>query len=71
MPGMRENDKQRTAATTTATSEAILKHDNNPGAPIVISQKSKNDKRKAKFDTPNNSLTDEGLDDLRIMGYRL
>ncbi|PWU81109.1 MAG: hypothetical protein DLM72_08685 [Candidatus Nitrosopolaris wilkensis] len=48
-----------------------LKHDNNPGAPIIISQKDKNDKRKAKFDMPNNSLTDEDLDDLRNMGYRL
>ena len=37
--------------------------------PILICQKGKHDRRKVKFDTINNQLSDEDLNDLRSMGY--
>jgi uncharacterized protein YbaR (Trm112 family) len=39
--------------------------------PIVISQKSKNKRDKPKFDIVNNELTDEDLEDLRGLGFRI
>jgi hypothetical protein len=47
-----------------------LKQNNGPTTPIVISQKSKG-RDKRKWDTPNNELSDEDLDDLCRMGFTI
>ena len=39
--------------------------------PIAISQKSKNKRDKPKFRRANHELTDEDLEDLRGMGFRI
>jgi hypothetical protein len=58
-------------AQTETKQKLKLKHGEGPSKPFIISQQNKREKRKTKFDSVNNELGTEELEELRSMGFRV